>query len=230
MTSVNVSEVLDQKISAIIVLNAGPLPERLRNFWPRAGLRVCADGGANQLLRRFGTELVPDAIVGDLDSLEAETKTTWENMGVRVEQVSCQNSTDLDKCFRYMKDHGVVEGVTLVVGTLGAQRLDQLMAVINTCFCMGNVVILGEECLTLIFKAGVNCVRFPQWLVDENRCGLIPMFCPVHAVSTTGLKWELRDEPTRFGFLVSSSNEVVSQTLTVQTTQPLLFALHHPLL
>jgi thiamine pyrophosphokinase len=219
-----------EEISAIIVLNAPPLPKRLPSIWGRAKLRLCADGGANELHAAFGTTLVPDAVVGDLDSLRDDIKVTWENLGVKIEKSSCQNSTDLDKCVAYMQSRNLGDGMTVIVGTLGAQRLDQLMAVINTCFSIRHVVIIGEECLTLFMKAGENSMIFPEWLLDNNRCGLIPMFCPVDAIMTSGLRWELRDQASKFGSLVSSSNEVVNESLTVHTSHPLLFTLHHNLL
>lgn len=62
-------------------------------------------------------------------------------------------------------------------------------------------------------------------LVGEGpTCGLIPIMGRCEEVVTTGLKWNLEgDTPIEFGGLVSSSNRVMSEVVTVQTSSPMLF-------
>ncbi|KAK2734963.1 hypothetical protein FQN57_001398 [Myotisia sp. PD_48] len=72
-----------------------------------ASFILCADGGANRFLnltQSIGSENVelPDAIVGDLDSIHPEVREYYENLNVEVVQDKDQYSTDFTKCLRYL--------------------------------------------------------------------------------------------------------------------------------
>eukprot|EP00580_Thalassiosira_gravida_P012365 CAMPEP_0201650564 /NCGR_PEP_ID=MMETSP0493-20130528/41438_1 /ASSEMBLY_ACC=CAM_ASM_000838 /TAXON_ID=420259 /ORGANISM="Thalassiosira gravida, Strain GMp14c1" /LENGTH=101 /DNA_ID=CAMNT_0048126705 /DNA_START=1 /DNA_END=306 /DNA_ORIENTATION=+ len=59
---------------------------------------------------------------------------------------------------------------------------------------------------------------------EGPTCGLIPIGGRCDDVRTTGLQWNLEgDVPLEFGGLVSSSNRVVEEVVTVKTSTPLLF-------
>jgi thiamine pyrophosphokinase len=48
---------------------------RLEEYWKVKGLRISVDGGSNRLME---TDLVPDLIVGDFDSIAKETVQHYE--------------------------------------------------------------------------------------------------------------------------------------------------------
>jgi thiamine pyrophosphokinase len=54
-------------------------------------------------------------------------------------------------------------------------------------------------------------------------CGLIPLGGAVDSVTTTGLQWNLQNQGTSFGGLVSTSNCAVNRVVTVTSSQPLVF-------
>jgi len=62
-------------------------------------------------------------------------------------------------------------------------------------------------------------------LLGEGRtCGLIPFGGRCESVTTTGLKWNLDGSiPLEFGGLFSTSNRIVEQVVTVQSSQPIVF-------
>ncbi|WEW57147.1 thiamine pyrophosphokinase [Emydomyces testavorans] len=71
---------------------------------------ICADGGANhfhELMSKQGTESteLPNAIVGDLDSLRPSIRKHYEDLNVTVVQDSDQYSTDFTKCLRYLSSN-----------------------------------------------------------------------------------------------------------------------------
>ena len=58
----------------------------LEHLLVKADLVVCADGGANWLYETQ-VERLPDAVVGDLDSIKDEVKQYYVSKGVIIEQV-----------------------------------------------------------------------------------------------------------------------------------------------
>jgi thiamine pyrophosphokinase len=51
----------------------------------------------------------------------------------------------------------------------------------------------------------------------------VPLGGPCAHVRTSGLRWDLHGEPLAFGGMVSTSNEIVGPTVTVQTDGPLVW-------
>ncbi|CAG8116373.1 unnamed protein product [Penicillium olsonii] len=71
---------------------------------------ICADGGANRLydmMEAVGAESknIPDAIMGDLDSLRPAVKEHYEKLGVTIIKDPDQYSTDFTKCLKHLNAH-----------------------------------------------------------------------------------------------------------------------------
>ncbi|AQZ16679.1 THI80 (YOR143C) [Zygosaccharomyces parabailii] len=98
--------------SALLILNQKiDIPQVFTKLWKNYGLRVCADGGANQLYDFFRddeherTKYMPDYIVGDLDSLRDDVYAYYESHGVIILRQRTQNSTDFSKCLDAISLH-----------------------------------------------------------------------------------------------------------------------------
>ena len=100
--------------------------------WLRPGDHLIgADGGTRHML---ALDLMPDAVVGDLDSLEPETVTELIAQGVDVERYPvAKDQTDLELAI----ERGLRAGASeiLLLGALGG-RLDQTLA---------NLLILAQR-------------------------------------------------------------------------------------
>ncbi|EER39399.1 thiamine pyrophosphokinase Thi80 [Histoplasma capsulatum H143] len=142
---------------ALIVLNQPINQHAYRVLNKHARFTICADGGANHLynlMRTSGKESteLPDAIVGDLDSILPEVRKHYEDLHVPVIHNPDQYSTDVTKCLRYLRsrtqslaasssngdrtappagadDHDLDINV-LLLGGLGG-RVDQAFSLIN---------------------------------------------------------------------------------------------------
>jgi thiamine pyrophosphokinase len=69
----------------------------------------CADGGANRLYDLLAdcgeaerSKYLPNAIVGDLDSVRVDVLSYYEKRGVKVFRKIDQDSTDLEKSLSYL--------------------------------------------------------------------------------------------------------------------------------
>ncbi|CAG8641729.1 6899_t:CDS:2, partial [Scutellospora calospora] len=88
----------------LIILNQ-PISLRKNIFhtlWENANMKICADGGGNQLYDAFeGTDkYIPHYIRGDLDSLRDNVRDFYIS---KVERDQDQNSTDFMKCIELVR-------------------------------------------------------------------------------------------------------------------------------
>ena len=73
--------------NALIVCNGSPPPKSLLcKLWEKTTYHVAADGGANLLVKN---KYLPDAVVGDFDSLDSKTREKIPN----AKFFTCPNRT-----------------------------------------------------------------------------------------------------------------------------------------
>ncbi|KAI5294041.1 hypothetical protein KEM52_004795 [Ascosphaera acerosa] len=95
---------------AVIILNTPLNGNAYRLIRQQASFVLCADGGANRLftcMRQHGEEPshLPDAVVGDLDSIVPEVRSHYAALGVDIHHVPEQLSTDFGKALRFVNQH-----------------------------------------------------------------------------------------------------------------------------
>lgn len=143
---------------------------------------IAADGGADRLL---SLGLVPDLVVGDMDSISAAARDAFAD---RLRPIAEQESTDFAKALRTCP-----AGLTIAIGFIGA-RVDHFLACLTELARSGaRCVLLGEEDCVCIAPAVCDLD-----LVPGTRLSLWPL----SEVSGTsrGLRWPidgLRLDPTR---------------------------------
>ena len=106
---------------AVILANGTPPePGTIAMALEGASLFVCADGGANSA-RALG--LVPDAIVGDLDSADSETLAHF-SMVPQIRDPD-HHRTDTEKAIDFILSRGPQDEITLLGASAG--RLDHVL-------------------------------------------------------------------------------------------------------
>lgn len=65
-----------------------------------AELVICADGAANLAINK---NIIPNAIVGDFDSITTNTKNFYTSKSVQFIHDLNQDTTDLEKCLAYLE-------------------------------------------------------------------------------------------------------------------------------
>lgn len=203
---------------ALILANGEP-PKKslLHTLVKQAQIFICADGGANTALK---LGLKPDAIVGDMDSIQAETLSKFQR--VPQHAILDAESTDLEKAIKWLilekYEHITVVGAAgkrldHTVGNLGVLAKFYPDAIISFVDNLGEMVFVGRE---LAFGAPLH-----------STVSLIPL-TTCEGVTTTGLHYKLENELLELGVREGTSNVVVANpvVITVKEGNLLLYKLY----
>jgi thiamine pyrophosphokinase len=204
--------------SAIVVCAGGPARRALPAFEDET-LVIAADSGAVEA-ERLG--LTIDRLVGDLDSAPEAVVTRLEASGVPIDRYPAdKDASDLELALEIAVAEGADE--LLVVGGDGG-RLDHLL---GTAFLLGSDRWRGVRIDAVLGDALVHVVRDERSMtgaVDE----LVSLFAvggPADGITTTGLRWELRDEALAPGSTRGLSNAFVEPTAGVRVRHGVLLAI-----
>lgn len=192
---------------ALLIGNGETVSARLlKQLAAQANYILAADGGAD---RALACGVMPDGIIGDLDSVSAATK---RKLADRMVHVPSQKNTDLEKALLWLTKHHFTH-VTLV-GFVG-DRWD---------FSVGNLLALARFARKLeILVAGETWRIFPlirgaKLTCKKNkRVSIIPLKTCT-GVTLSGLKYPLKDAKLSPGTTRTLSN------LTLQTHFEVTFA------
>ncbi|CAH8305353.1 unnamed protein product [Eruca vesicaria subsp. sativa] len=227
---------------AIVVLNQ-KLPRFTPLLWEHAKLRLCADGGANRIYDELPlffpqedallirNRYKPDVIKGDMDSIRPDVLHFYQSLGTKViDKSHDQDTTDLDKCILYIR-HSTLNQEScrlqiLATGALGG-RFDHEAGNLNVLYRYPDtrITLLSDDCLIqLLPKTHRHEIQI-QPSLQGPHCGLIPIGAPSAKTTTTGLQWDLTNTEMRFGGLVSTSNMVKGEKITVESDSDLLWTI-----
>jgi thiamine pyrophosphokinase len=142
---------------------------------------ICCDGSAASLLN---TGLEPEAIVGDLDSLDIDIAERYHDRLFRDDD---QETNDLTKAVRWCDSRGFDE--IIILGATG-KREDHTI---------GNISLLAEYSLYI----KVRMITDTGEIIPFIKSGTVPSFPgqqvsvfavnPFTKVTSEGLKYELKD-------------------------------------
>ncbi|CAG8949221.1 hypothetical protein HYFRA_00004845 [Hymenoscyphus fraxineus] len=202
-------------------------------LWENCTCKVAADGGANRIhdMNVQNQDLLDvDFIIGDLDSLLPSVQKYWEDKGARIIHNPDQYSTDFTKAVKAIWAQSKANLV--VLGGLGG-RVDQGISVLHHLYTFqktydsGKMFLLSSEGITFVLKSGKHKIRaqqeHPVMKLGKN-VGIIPLKEP-SVITTKGLEWDVTDWETEFGGQISTSNHVVEDWVTVDTTKDVLFTI-----
>ena len=243
----NFSELLSESSmpnSCLIIAN-GPAcsPSLLERVWTVCSMVICADGGANRLYDlqkdRRG-DLIPNWIIGDLDSLRPEVGTFYEHAGCRVEHVQDQDTCDLEKCLTMVsspeRESAKFDRVFILNGLGG--RFDQTVATLHALHRFNDkfrdILLVDDENVVKVLAPGMHTIVLHEENTSDHlaasveddtarkpRTSMSTMMTETLScsllplgepamVTTTGLKWNLCSQELRLGTLISSSNAAMA--------------------
>ncbi|KNA20522.1 hypothetical protein SOVF_051370 isoform B [Spinacia oleracea] len=227
---------------ALVILNQR-LPRFAPLLWEHAKLRVCADGGGNRLfdeIPQFFPEqnpidvrnrYKPDVIKGDMDSIREDVLDFYAKLGCdAINESHDQDTTDLHKCISHISNLTPESEKSnlciLVTGALGG-RFDHEAGNINVLYRFSNlrIILISDDCLIqLLPKTHRHEIQIQSSVVGPH-CGLLPMGQPAFHTTTSGLKWNLDDTEMMFGGLLSTSNIVTGDIVSVQSDADLIWTI-----
>ena len=171
-----------------------PSPDAARSLLQADDYLIAADGGANHLMKMG---ILPDVVIGDLDSVEENALFELTSAEVDIKQYSeDKDETDIELALRYalaLQPSGI-----LIVGALGG-RLDQTLANLSILTDQGlsGIDIRLDDGVEEAFFCRASAGKGGQAEV-RGRSGdivsLIPWNGPVEGVTTEGLQWPLYGE------------------------------------
>ncbi len=208
--------------SRLVIFSNGlvPDPDRVRALLRSDDHVICADGGTRLAL---GLGLVPDLIIGDLDSIAMADRSRIEGAGVPIRQYPTdKDQTDLELALNYAVQQE--PSAILVIGALGG-RLDHTL---------GNISKLSDSQL-----AGIDC-RIDDGVEEVSLCrkdlnvwgkpgdlvSLIPWGGPVSGIHSDGLRWRLSGDTLQPDRTRGISNEMLAERAVIRIEQGLLLVVH----
>jgi thiamine pyrophosphokinase len=145
-------------------------------------LVVAADAGADRLLKY---NIIPDQIIGDLDSISDKATTKLEEWIVSNKNIQ---KTDLEKATDYAFEKGASE--IQIIGWSGG-RIDHTLAALGLAF--NPRISLIDEHFT------VEAVTDSKTIEGEEYTLFSLMAMPEARVSVTGARWNLQHEKLKMG-------------------------------
>jgi thiamine pyrophosphokinase len=187
---------------------------------------IAADGGGRHCL---ALGILPDLLVGDMDSLDPETVIYFETSGTRVIRYPVRKDfTDLELAVIHAQEEGIEE--ILILAALG-DRWDQTLA---------NLLLPARAnfsgSLRIRLLDGLQEIQLiePGKPVEVDgmpgdTLSLVPLGGDTSGITTTGLEYPLSDEKLFFGSTRGISNVLTGQNGTIQVNDGLLccILIHH---
>ena len=192
-----------------IILANGSFPRSpaLRGMLRNAPRVICCDGAGIKLRRLLGR--TPDAVVGDLDSIG---KTSAGRLSCPVIHETEQETNDLCKAFRYCLSQGWRE--LTILGATGGREDHTL----------GNISLLPDfarraDAVVMKTDHGTFIPLLKSGVIRTTPGTQVSVFAPDAntAISSRGLKWELRDMTPR-AWWQATLNEATSDTVSLDFT------------
>jgi thiamine pyrophosphokinase len=208
----------------VVILTNGNLDQpELARAWIGPGDRiVCADAGA---LHAIAMGLMPDVVVGDLDSLSVDLRAQLEEAGVRfVVHPVRKDQTDLELALQLAIDEGATH--IDLMATMGG-RLDQSLA---------NLLLLTLPTwegvhIRVIEGAEVAWVARGEahWQIDGqpgDTLSLVPLTPLVRGVSLEGVEWPLDNATLHLGSTLTISNMLAAPRASLHILEGLALVVH----
>ncbi len=212
----------------IIIFANGVLenPDSIRHLTCNADYIICADGGAIHCAR---LGVIPDLIIGDLDSIPITIKEDFERQNIKIEQHPAdKDNTDLELALCYAQSQIKAEnrGNTTIhiLGGLGG-RWDMSLA---TVFLLANaqnrqyrVFIHSKKEVISALHPGIHSL----YGEPKQNISFLPLHGDVENLTLTGVRYPTKAITIRAGVSLGVSNYLTGKKCLIQFSKGILLVI-----
>jgi thiamine pyrophosphokinase len=205
-----------------VVVAHGDVAPSDRDEAASADMVIAADGGAFAL-EHWG--IVPQLVVGDLDSLGEKRAAQFGRLGAKVvEFPAAKDESDLELALRHALATGADDIVLL--GIFGGARLDHALA---NAMLVADPSYRGAGLRAVFGVTQVRAIHSGEQLDLDAPAGttvtLLPVGGDTTGVRTSGLRFPLDDETLPFGRSRGLSNVVTKGAASVSIENGILLVI-----
>ena len=207
---------------AAIFLNGSPeSSDLLRRVAGRADLIVAADGGARYALE---AGVVPDLVVGDMDSLGEDLALEVERRGASLERHQARkDKMDGQLTVLAARERGATAADLLCAG---GGRLGALFAVPHILLAAERIglrsTVVADRVRMFVVEAGCRTVEGEP----QDSISIFPLSGPAAGVTLEGMEYPLENARMEPGDTLGFHNELLGRRASVSVEEGALLIVH----
>jgi thiamine pyrophosphokinase len=181
-------------------------------------LLIAADGGA---LHCLSLGLIPDIVIGDFDSLEAEKLTQIEASGSQlIRHPARKDYTDLELALTHARQSGATQILILAaLGNRWDQTLANLLLPASADFSALDIRLIdGQQEIFLVKESHKIEIQGKP----GDILSLIPLYGDASGITTEGLEYALTEGTLQFGSTRGISNVLLGYKAGITCRKGLL--------
>ncbi|MCX6162098.1 MAG: thiamine diphosphokinase [Ignavibacteriae bacterium] len=196
----------------IIFLNGDAADiKSVKHFYEKGDYVIAADGGANNLLNiKTGRPfIIPNIILGDLDSLKPAAKKIFKLSGVEIRKIDEQETTDFEKALMYAIECGFRS--VIVFGGVSA-RPDHTLNNFSVMKRFSEVLEMRmiDKDFEIFYAKGKT-----EFTSRKGETVSMMGMPSAHGISTRGLIYGLKNETLEFGVREGTLNKSKGGKVTI---------------
>ncbi|MEQ8175624.1 MAG: thiamine diphosphokinase [Syntrophomonadaceae bacterium] len=195
--------------------------ETYRDIVDKADCILCADGGANYA---YQLKLVPDCIIGDMDSIAGEVREYFSGLEVSIKKYPRQKDfTDTQLALSEAEARGADE--IILIGSLG-KRLDHTLGNLYSCM---DLAVNGIKVSHLTLEMQVHLITTELRLTGRpgDLVSVLVLSDRATGVSEKGFEYPLQNAVLVKGNPYAVSNVMVGTDATITVKEGVLAVFHY---
>jgi len=195
----------------VVIISNGTLGKiKLSDLTKGADMIICADGGAKYL---ESMEVFPTVIIGDMDSIDKNTLTTYKKMGIDLIKFPVKkDKTDTELAVEYAIEKGARE-ITLLGAT--GTRLDHTLANV---FLLYKILKQGIKGRILDSNNEISIIEKNTEVSKDNftNVSLIPLNLNNNIATLKGFEYNTNKQNFKFSSSYGVSNSLAENKGTIE--------------